>query len=179
MNVPCTRQQESIRNWRTFCGSIKETTLQMFTGIYRVSIRKSECGDFKFMGIACYPKIPVILKSPHSHFHCNICGEFDFTGILWGYPTLVHSPCWSIYLPRPFWWNLMSPNMEKKRANRLQTTYMPSTTLVSLSILAGSPWRTKECITEYPACKLTFMMSEKSVFRLQFWLGWPCILSTY
>ena len=35
------------------------------------------------------PKIPVILKFPHSHFHCNICGEFDFTGILWGYPTLV------------------------------------------------------------------------------------------
>ena len=59
----------------------------MFTGIYRVSIGKSECGDFKFMGIACLPIIPVILKSPHSHFHCNICGEFDFTGILWGYPT--------------------------------------------------------------------------------------------
>ena len=154
-----------------------------FTGILwgypTLVVRKSECGDFKFMGIACYPKIPVILKSPHSHFHCNICGEFDFTGILWGYPTLVHSPCWSIYLPRPFWWNLMSPNMEKKRANRLQTTYMPSTTLVSLSILAGSPWRTKECITEYPACKLTFMMSEKSVFRLQCWLSWPWILSTY
>ena len=32
-------------------------TLQMFTGIYRVSIRKSECGDFKFMGlhVSCNP----------------------------------------------------------------------------------------------------------------------------
>ena len=40
------------------------------------------------------PKIHVILKSPHSHFHCNICGEFYFTGILWGYPTLVvGKPC--------------------------------------------------------------------------------------
>ena len=29
-------------------------TLQMFTGFYRVFKGKSECGDFKFMGIACY-----------------------------------------------------------------------------------------------------------------------------
>ena len=32
----------------------------MFTGVYRVSAGKSECGDFKFMGIACIPAIPVI-----------------------------------------------------------------------------------------------------------------------
>ena len=52
----------------------------MFTGIYRVSIRKS-LSEFKFMGIACLiPEIPVIFKKPHSHFHCNICGEFDFQG---------------------------------------------------------------------------------------------------
>ena len=57
----------------------------MFAGIYGGFIGKSECGDFKFMGIACNP---VILKSPYSDFHCNICREFDFTGILWGYPTL-------------------------------------------------------------------------------------------
>ena len=43
------------------------------------------------MGIACIPAIPVILKSPHSDFHCSICREFDFTGILWGFPALdVH-----------------------------------------------------------------------------------------
>ena len=35
-------------------------TLQMFTGVYRVSAGKSECGDFKFMGIAYIPAIPVI-----------------------------------------------------------------------------------------------------------------------
>ena len=29
-------------------------TLQMFTGVYSVFTGKSECGDFKFMGIACY-----------------------------------------------------------------------------------------------------------------------------
>ena len=29
MNVPCTRQQESIRNWRTFCGLY---SLQVTTG---------------------------------------------------------------------------------------------------------------------------------------------------
>ena len=44
--------------------------------------------NFKFMGIALIPSIPVILKSPHSYLHCNICREFDFTGILWGFPAL-------------------------------------------------------------------------------------------
>ena len=33
---------------------LKSITLQMFTGVYRVFTGKSECGDFKFMGIACY-----------------------------------------------------------------------------------------------------------------------------
>ena len=56
------------------------TTLQMFTGVYKVLAEKSECGDFKFMGIACTHAIPVILKSPHSDFHCNICREFGLQG---------------------------------------------------------------------------------------------------
>ena len=38
------------------------TALQMFTGNYRDFTGKSECRDFKFMGIACIPAIPVILK---------------------------------------------------------------------------------------------------------------------
>ena len=46
----------------------------MFTGNYRDFAGKSECGDFKFMGIACIPAIPVILKSPHSDFHVKIVG---------------------------------------------------------------------------------------------------------
>jgi hypothetical protein len=50
----------------------------MFTGVYRDSAGKSECRDFKFMGIA----IPVILKSPQYDFHVKTIG------ILWGYPTL-------------------------------------------------------------------------------------------
>ena len=37
-------------------------TLQMFAGIYRDFAGKSECGDFKFMGIACIPAIPVIFE---------------------------------------------------------------------------------------------------------------------
>ena len=32
------------------------TTLQMFAGIYGGFIGKSECGDIKFMGIACNPQ---------------------------------------------------------------------------------------------------------------------------
>ena len=52
----------------------------MFTGVYRVSAGKSECGDFKFMGIACIPAIPVILKSPHSDFHCKNCRELLVQG---------------------------------------------------------------------------------------------------
>ena len=66
----------------------------MFAGNYRDSTGKSECRDFKFMGIACIPAIPVFLKSPQSDFHCNICREFDFTGILQGFPALdVGKPC--------------------------------------------------------------------------------------
>ena len=60
----------------------------MFTGNCRDSAGKSECRDFKFMVIACIPAIPVILKSPHFYFHCNICREFDFTGMLQGFPAL-------------------------------------------------------------------------------------------
>ena len=35
---------------------LSKSTLQMFAGIYGWFIGKSECGDFKFMGIACYPQ---------------------------------------------------------------------------------------------------------------------------
>ena len=52
---------------------LKKHTLQMFAGNYRDSAGKSECRDFKFIGIACIPAIPVILKHLHSDFHCNIC----------------------------------------------------------------------------------------------------------
>ena len=38
------------------------STLQMFAGIYRDFAGKSEWGDFKFMGIACIPAIPVIFE---------------------------------------------------------------------------------------------------------------------
>ena len=66
----------------------------MFAGNCRDFAGKSECRDFKFMEIACIPAIPVILKSPHFDFHCNSCMEFDFPGILWGFPALdVGKPC--------------------------------------------------------------------------------------
>ena len=72
----------------------QEGTLQMFAGNYRDSTGKSERRDFKFMGIARIPAIPVILKSPHSYFHCNICREFYFAGTLRGFPALdVGKPC--------------------------------------------------------------------------------------
>jgi hypothetical protein len=35
----------------------------MFAGIYRDSAGKLEYRDFKFMGIACIPAIPVIFKT--------------------------------------------------------------------------------------------------------------------
>ena len=35
---------------------IDYSTLQMFTGIYGGFMGKSECRDFKSMGIACYPQ---------------------------------------------------------------------------------------------------------------------------
>ena len=49
-------------------------TLQMFAGNCRDFVGKSECRDFKFMGIACIPAIPVIFKSPHSDFNVKIAG---------------------------------------------------------------------------------------------------------
>ena len=58
----------------------KKPILQMFTGIYGYFIGKAGCRDFKFMGISCIHAIPVILKSPHSDFHCNICREFGLQG---------------------------------------------------------------------------------------------------
>ena len=58
----------------------KICTLQMFAGNYRDSAGKLECRDFKFMGIACIPAIPVILKSPHSDFHWNICRKLIVQG---------------------------------------------------------------------------------------------------
>jgi hypothetical protein len=82
--------------WNLFSSlDIRENPLfVLFTGNYRDSAGKSECRDFKFMGIACIPAIPVFLKSPQSDFHCNICREFDFTGILRGVPALdVGKPC--------------------------------------------------------------------------------------
>ena len=56
------------------------STLQMFAGIYRDFAGKSECWDFKFMGIACISAIPVILKSPHYDFHVKIVGILTLQG---------------------------------------------------------------------------------------------------
>ena len=55
-------------------------TLQMFAGNCRDFAGKSECRDFKFMGIACIPTIPVILKSPHSDFNIKIAGILTLQG---------------------------------------------------------------------------------------------------
>ena len=68
--------QYKVLTWeKTF-----SSTLQMFTGIYKDSAGKSECGDFKFMGIPCIPAIPVILKSPHSDFHVKNVGILTLQG---------------------------------------------------------------------------------------------------
>jgi len=39
-----------------YCYSTQQckSTLQMFTGVCGAFMGKSECGDFKFTGIACY-----------------------------------------------------------------------------------------------------------------------------
>ena len=54
-------------------------------GVYR----EIRVWGFQINGDCPLPEIHITFKSPHSHFHCNICGEFYLTGILWGYPTLV------------------------------------------------------------------------------------------
>ena len=59
-------------------------------GVYReIRVR-----GFQIYGDCMLPTIPVVLKPPYSDFHCNICREFDFTGILRGIPALdVGKPC--------------------------------------------------------------------------------------
>ena len=62
------RFKEAQLSSKNSCQIIKDlmskAALQMFTGIYRVFVGKSECGDFNFMGIAhCKPK------------HCNAYRE--------------------------------------------------------------------------------------------------------
>jgi hypothetical protein len=52
----------------------------MFAGNYRDSSGKSECRDFKFMGIACIPSIPVILTSPQSDFIVIFAGNLILQG---------------------------------------------------------------------------------------------------
>ena len=65
----------------------------MLAGIYRDFAGKSECGDFKFMGIACIPAIPVIFEVNQRKvwtfyiysllgffkFPYNFCGDFRRT----------------------------------------------------------------------------------------------------
>ena len=47
--------------------------LQKFAGIYRDFAGKSECGDFKFTGIACITAIPVIFEENQKK-----CGLFIY-----------------------------------------------------------------------------------------------------
>ena len=60
----------------------------MFAGIYRDFAGKSECGNFKFTGIACIPAIPVIFEVNKTKVWTllrffklpyNFCGDFRHT----------------------------------------------------------------------------------------------------
>ena len=55
LNTVYNREQKHVWLFR------KSITLQMFTGFYRVFTGKLECGDFKFMGIACYFTISIVI----------------------------------------------------------------------------------------------------------------------
>ena len=70
------------RNW------ISQYTAYVYRGLQGL-YGEIRVGGFQIYGdFACIPAIPVILKSPNSDFHCNICREFAFTWILWGFPAL-------------------------------------------------------------------------------------------
>ena len=43
---------------------------------------------FQIYGDCMYTLNPCNFEIPHSYFHCSICREFDFTGILQGFPAL-------------------------------------------------------------------------------------------
>ena len=71
--------------------------------LHTANVYRELQGLYRAMGVqgfqiygdcGCISAIPVILKSPHFYLHCNICMEFDFTGILRGFPALdIGKPC--------------------------------------------------------------------------------------
>ena len=48
--------------------------------------REIRVQGFQIYGDCMYTRNPCNLKYPHSDFYCNICREFDFAGILQGFP---------------------------------------------------------------------------------------------
>ena len=59
-------------------------------GLYR-EIRVQ---GFQIYGDCMYIRNPCNFEIPDSYFHCNICREFGFTWILWGFPALDEwKPC--------------------------------------------------------------------------------------
>ena len=68
--------------WNKICtlyGVLANCALQMFAGIYRDFAGKSECGDFKFMGIACIPTIPVIFEVNWTFYVYNFIKIFQIS----------------------------------------------------------------------------------------------------
>ena len=57
-------------SWKSWNWTLNYKCSQGFTG----TLGKSECRNFKFIGIACIPAIPVVLKSQHYDFHIKIVG---------------------------------------------------------------------------------------------------------
>ena len=66
----------------------KWSTLQMFTGIYRDSAGEIGVQGFQIYGDCMYTRNPCNIEISTLLFPCKKCRDFDFTGILWGYPTL-------------------------------------------------------------------------------------------
>ena len=81
----------SCKNWLALKYSeedVNNHTANVYRDL-RVVYREIRVRGFQIYGDCMLPTIPVVLKPPYSHFHCNICGKFDFKGILWGYTILV------------------------------------------------------------------------------------------
>ena len=69
----------------------------MFAGIYRDFVGKSDCGDFKFTGIACIPAIPVIFevnqKKVRTFYIYSLVRFFKFPYNFCGYFSRTCNPC--------------------------------------------------------------------------------------
>ena len=74
--------KQLLQNYGLNCKILSKFPLHCICNVYmdlQGVYREIRMRGFQIFGDCLLPKISVILKSPHPHFYCNICGEFYVT----------------------------------------------------------------------------------------------------